>query len=58
MPKKRLTEAGVERLRAAPSGKREEHYDSVEPGLLLRVTDTGHKSWCLYFYSEAKGNLP
>ncbi len=55
MPTKRLTEAGIGRLRPAPSGKRDEHYDTVEPGLLLRVTDTGHKSWCLYFYNEAKG---
>ena len=54
MPKKPrnriLTKIGVERLKKAPKGKRVEHFDRKEPGLAIRVTDKGSKSWVCYFY--------
>ncbi len=46
---RRLTEAAVSRFKAPPAGRREEHYDSVVPGLALRVTDKGRKSWSYLF---------
>jgi integrase len=54
MATRRLTEAGIKRLSAAQSGKRVEVSDTVVPGLVLRVTDKGHKSFCLYYYDGAK----
>jgi len=45
-----LTKVGIERLKKAPQGKRVEYYDRKEPGLAVRVTDKGSKSWVCYFY--------
>ena len=52
MPKKsarRLTEAGISRLPAAPEGERVEHADALAPGLVLRISDTGSKRWQVRF---------
>ena len=40
----------IGRLRAADPGKRDEHGDTVVQGLVLRVTERNHKSFCLYYY--------
>jgi len=46
--KKTLTVRKVEsRNLKAKAGKREDHHDAVVPGLALRVTETGHKSFVL-----------
>jgi integrase len=45
-----LTEKSVHRLAKAPVGQRRELYDRLQPGLALRVTDKGAKSWCVYCY--------
>lgn len=44
---KRLTDPGIAKLRRAPSGRRVEHPDLLEPGLALRVTDRGGKTWAV-----------
>jgi integrase len=46
MPRTRLTELGIERLRPPHSG-RVEYWDSTLPSFGLRVTDKGAKSWVL-----------
>ncbi len=54
MPKRNLTELGITRIKAAPRGKRVEYHDGQAPGLTLRVTDKGHKSWSVYYYRGIK----
>ncbi|MGE0055707.1 MAG: tyrosine-type recombinase/integrase [Hyphomicrobium sp.] len=54
MAKKMFTEAGLERLRAPESG-RIEYGDSVVPGLMLRVSDTGVKSWSVLYKVKGEG---
>jgi integrase len=44
---KALTNRTIEALKAAPPGKRLERWDGVVPGLGIRVTDTGAKSFVL-----------
>ena len=44
----RFTEARLRDLLPAPSGKRLRYHDEAQPGLCLRVTDTGTKSFKLY----------
>ncbi len=52
--KKMFTEAGLERLRAPESG-RIEYGDSVGPGLMLRVSETGVKSWSVLYKVKGEG---
>jgi hypothetical protein len=46
--KVKLTNRFVESRSAAPAGKRDDYHDSLVPGLSLRVTDRGHKSFVLH----------
>jgi integrase len=48
MPKKKLTDLFVERA-PAPMAGRAEYFDASFPGLALRVTETGRKSWSLFY---------
>jgi hypothetical protein len=48
MPKKKLTDLFVERVKPPASG-RIEYFDATFGGLALRVTDTGHKSWSVHY---------
>jgi integrase len=48
MPTKKLTDLFVERARAPASG-RVEYFDASFPGLALRVTDKGAKSWSVFY---------
>jgi integrase len=50
MPKKRLTEAAVQRLPLPTSGTQADYYDTVMPGLILRVNYGGLKSWRALHY--------
>ncbi len=43
----RLTDECVRRLK--PPEKKEECWDTVTKGLVLRVAPTGHKSWCFAY---------
>ncbi len=52
MPKrnsKYLTDPTIGRIRRPPRGKRKEVFDSDAPGLALRITDKGTRSWSVYF---------
>lgn len=54
MAKKMFTEAGLDRLRAPDRG-RVEYGDSVVPGLMLRISDTGVKSWSVLYKVKGEG---
>jgi len=47
MAKKNLTDRFIQSRKAAPKGKRQDYADAIVPGLALRVTDSGHKSFVL-----------
>ena len=47
MERKNLTDRFIESRKAAPPGERLEYPDAIVPGLYLRVTDRGHKSYAL-----------
>ncbi len=52
MPKrnsKYLTDPTIGKIRKPPKGKRKEVFDSDAPGLALRITDKGARSWSVYF---------
>jgi Arm DNA-binding domain len=63
MPARKLTDLFVERVRPPASG-RKGYPDAAFPGLSLRVTSKGAKSWCLYFRMHGRlrcltiGNYP
>jgi integrase len=48
MPTKKLTELFADRVKPPAKG-RVEYFDSTFGGLALRVTESGHKSWSLYY---------
>lgn len=56
MPKHRLTEVAVGRLRPPKIG-RVEYPDGGVPGLSLRITDKGRKSWSLLYRVAGEGGL-
>ena len=45
----RLTEAGIARMTAAPPGERIDRTDLLAPGLYLRISEKGRKSWMVHF---------
>lgn len=47
MAKKTLTDRFIKSRKKAPSGQRKDYPDAIVPGLALRVTDRGHKSFVL-----------
>ena len=52
MPKKNskhLTDPGIDKISKAKKGKRVERFDAGVPGLCLRVTDRGVKTWAVYY---------
>lgn len=51
---KALTDPGISKIGRAPKGKRTERFDALAPGLCLRVTDNGTKSWSVYYRLEGK----
>jgi len=54
MPATALTDKSIERLNKAASGKRVEKFDRLQPGLALRITDKGVKSWCVYYRHDGR----
>lgn len=48
MPTIKLTQRAVDALKPPASG-RVEYFDSQLPGFALRVADSGHKSWVLFY---------
>jgi integrase len=47
VPREKLTDRYIKTRKPAPPGKRVDYPDAVVPGLALRVTDRGHKSFVL-----------
>jgi integrase len=47
MARKNLTDRFIKTRKAAPAGQRHDYHDAIVPGLALRVTDRGHKSFVL-----------
>jgi hypothetical protein len=47
LAKKPLTDRAISALKPAATGKRKLYWDSVCPGLAVRVTDRGAKSYVL-----------
>jgi integrase len=48
MPTRKLTDFFVEKVKP-PARGRVEYFDASFPGLALRVTDKGGKSWCAFY---------
>ncbi len=55
---KKLMHAAVERLAAAPEGKRVEKPDALAPGLVLRINDAGRKDWMVRYRLQGKQRKP
>ena len=53
--RKVLTAKAVEAAKPAPKGKRVEHFDGALPGFGLRVTETGSKSWIVFYRRQVDG---
>jgi hypothetical protein len=45
---RKLTDTFITSLKAAPKGQRSSWADTIVPGLKLRLTDKGHKSYVLW----------
>jgi integrase len=54
MPTRKLTDLFVDRAKPPLHG-RIEYFDAAFPGLALRITDNGSKSWCIFY--RFKGRL-
>ncbi len=56
MPKKKLTDLGVKRLKS-PGKPQTDYWDSLTPGFGIRVTDKGRKSWVMMtrVFNQDKG---
>src|SRR5262249_28476693 len=50
MPSKHLTEEGVGKLKAPAKGKQIDYFDTIMPGLVLRVNYGGAKAWRALYY--------
>src|SRR6516165_7631093 len=52
MARRHLTAAAVSRIKRPPKGQQTDHFDKGYPGLALRVSYGGSRSW-VYFYRWA-----
>jgi integrase len=53
VPRNRLSELFIAKIKAPKVG-RAEYFDSAEPGLVLRVTPAGHKSWSVVYRNNRR----
>src|SRR3984885_8643614 len=53
MPRKKLTDLFVAKV-GAPDKGRVEYFDTTFPALALRVTESGHKSWALFYRKSGR----
>src|SRR5665213_715135 len=58
MARIKLTDRFIKSRHAARTGKRVDFADAVVPGLVLRVTDRGHKSFALYGRFPLRPGIP
>jgi hypothetical protein len=49
----KFTARAIETLRPEP-GRRVDYFDASLPGLALRVTATGHKSWTVHYRTATR----
>jgi integrase len=54
MPKKRLTDDAVERLKARKGEAQTDYFDLGTSGLALRVSTSGLRSWTCHYYFDGK----
>jgi len=54
MPTIAFTTQRLNSIKPAPSGKRVEYRDHLVPGLVLRVTDTGSKTFSVFTWVPAR----
>ncbi len=47
MPTIELTDLGVKSIRPGP--QRIDYFDTIRPGLVLRVSPSGHRTWCVLY---------
>jgi integrase len=50
MPRKKLSEEGVAKLKPPPAGRQVDYFDAHTPGLVLRVNYGGRKTWRALYY--------
>jgi integrase len=50
MPKKKLTDQGVAKLKPPAKGKQVDYFDAYMPGLVLRLNYGGRKTWRALYY--------
>lgn len=53
--KKKLTEMAVQKI-APEAGRRLEIFDTLPPGLALRITEGGKKSWSVMHRVAGRGD--
>ena len=53
--KKKLTEMAVDKMNPE-AGKRLEVFDTLTPGLALRITEAGKKSWSVMYRVAGRGD--
>lgn len=53
----RFTKEALDALPIPPKGKRAEYHDAKTPGLRVRITDRGHKSFCAVGWHKGKGEM-
>lgn len=54
MPTIELTDLGVKSIRPGP--QRIDYFDTIRPGLVLRVSPSGHRTWCVLY--RVGGDVP
>jgi hypothetical protein len=54
LPRRSLTAASVERIKPPAKGQQVEHFDKGYPGLALRVSYGGGKSWSFFYRISGK----
>ena len=55
MQRKNLTEEGVAKLKPPKGTQFQNYYDGLVPGLVLRISSKGRKTWAAQYYTKANG---
>jgi integrase len=53
MPRKNLTEQGVAKLKPPTDRQFQNYHDGIQPGLVLRVSAKGRKTWVAQYYAKS-----
>ncbi len=52
--KKALTDTAVQKLKTVAGKEQTDYFDAQYPGLALRVSKHGRKSWCYFYRAHGK----